>query len=80
MTNEQLALLNQLPAAWQEVVLDYEAQTWIEQRKSFLAFTSKIRKDGGHMMLKDDLVDPDALPEPLQSRVKAMLERSPVHL
>ena len=65
--------------AWRELVLDYESKKWIDQRKSALEMASRMREDGAHLMLSDSTLDPDLLPEPLQSRVKKLLRQLNSH-
>lgn len=78
MNMGQLALIESLPAEWQELILDHEAKKWIESRKSVLEIASRARSEGAHILFDDLMFRPDALPEPLQSRVQMMLALLPL--
>lgn len=53
-----------------------ELQAWLEKRDQYLYLKRRIADDGGHIMLRNDCYDPDALEEPLRSEAKAYFEEA----
>ena len=51
-----------------------ELQAWLDQRNKALTLRRRIADDGGHIMLRSDSYDPDALAEPLKSEAHAYLD------
>lgn len=44
-----------------------ELQEWLEVRENAFKVRKAISADGGHMMLKQSVFDPEELPEPLRT-------------
>ena len=51
-----------------------ELQAWLDRREQHLEVKRRIADDGGHLMLRSDSYDPDALDEPLRLEAKAYFE------
>ncbi len=51
-----------------------ELQAWLDQREKHLTVKRKMADAGGHIMLRADSYDPDALTEPLRSEAHAYLD------
>ena len=44
-----------------------ELKQWLDDREKHLMLKRRITEDGGHIMLRSDTYDPEALDEPLRS-------------
>ena len=51
-----------------------ELQAWLDKREKHLTVKRKMADAGGHIMLRADSYDPDALAEPLRSEAHAYLD------
>ncbi|GAB6070494.1 hypothetical protein JCM30760_15910 [Thiomicrorhabdus hydrogeniphila] len=51
--------------------LSKELKEWLEIRAKHLKLKANISADGGHIMLKSTVYDPEALDEPLKSEAIA---------
>jgi len=48
-----------------------ELQRWLDKRENALRFRNTLYEDGGHVMLKTSVYDPEELSEPLRSEAMA---------
>ena len=44
-----------------------ELQAWLDRRDSLLEMKFNFEREGGHMSLVDEAIDPGLLPEPMRS-------------
>ncbi len=53
-----------------------ELQEWLKTRENLLKIRASMSENGDHIMLKDSLVDPMELPEPLRTEaIEYLLKR-----
>lgn len=57
------------------MIISKQLDEWLDTRDQFLRLKAKFREEGGHIMLRQEIYDPDALEEPLRSEAKSYYER-----
>lgn len=48
---------------------------WLSARERYIKVRDAFYEDGGHIMLKRELFDPEALPEPLRAEAIAYFKK-----
>lgn len=51
-----------------------ELQRWLDKRENALRFRNTLYEEGGHVMLKTSVYDPEELDEPLRSEALVYFE------
>ena len=54
-------------------IISDELRRWLESRDNALKFRQQLREEGGHVMLRSSVLDPDELDEPLRSEALGYL-------
>lgn len=47
-----------------------ELEKWLKSRSEALRVKAALRAEGGHAMIKNTVVDPETLPEPLRTEAR----------
>ena len=73
MSDKERALLKLIPTKWLRPIILEEVRQWFSKRRRAIAARESFSQEGGHMMLRLEVLDPESLEEPFQSFVKMYL-------